>query len=54
MVKIEGGKVTQIISMRDHTERTRYDLEPQLITNLFDQKREKRRLVRFAIFRRSW
>lgn len=47
VIKIDGGKVTQIISTRDHTERTLYYLEPQLITNLFDQKREKRRLVKF-------
>jgi penicillin-binding protein 1B len=48
VIKIDRGKVTQIISLRDHTQRTEYDLEPEPITNLFDQKREKRRLVRFA------
>jgi penicillin-binding protein 1B len=48
VIKIDRGKVIQIISLRDHTERTEYDLEPEPITNLFDQKREKRRLVRFA------
>ncbi len=48
VIKIDHGKVTQIISLRDHTQRTEYDLEPEPITNLFDQKREKRRLVRFA------
>ena len=48
VIKINRGKVTQIISLRDHTERTAYDLEPEPITNLFDQKREKRRLVRFG------
>ena len=48
VIKIDHGKVTQIISLRDHTERTEYDLEPEPITNLFDQKREKRRLVHFA------
>jgi penicillin-binding protein 1B len=48
VIKIDHGKVAQIISLRDHTERTEYDLEPEPITNLFDQKREKRRLVRFA------
>jgi penicillin-binding protein 1B len=48
VVKIERGSVAQIISLRDHTERTLYNLEPELITNLFDQKREKRRLVRYA------
>ena len=48
VIKIEGGRVTHIISLRDQSERTEYDLEPEPITNLFDQKREKRRLVRFA------
>ena len=47
VVKVANGKVAQIISTRDHSERTQYYLEPQLITNLFDQKREKRRLVKF-------
>jgi penicillin-binding protein 1B len=47
VIKIERRHVTEIISLRDHTERTQYYLEPELITNLFDQKREKRRLVRF-------
>ena len=48
VIKIEGGRVSHIISLRDQSERTEYDLEPEPITNLFDQKREKRRLVRFA------
>ncbi|HSR08695.1 MAG TPA: PBP1A family penicillin-binding protein [Bryobacteraceae bacterium] len=48
VIKIESGRVTHIISLRDQSERTQYDLEPEPITNLFDQKREKRRLVRFA------
>ena len=47
VVKVANGHVTQIISLRDHTERTRYELQPELITNLFDQKREKRRIVQF-------
>ena len=37
----------QVISLRDNTERTQYLIEPELITNLFDRSREKRRLVRF-------
>jgi penicillin-binding protein 1B len=48
VVKIEANRVTEIISLRDHTNRTEYDLEPEVITNLFDQKREKRRLVHFG------
>lgn len=48
VLKFDGDRVAQIISLRDHTERTMYMLEPQLITNLFDHKREKRRLVHYA------
>ncbi|MBL8234158.1 MAG: transglycosylase domain-containing protein, partial [Bryobacterales bacterium] len=47
VVKFQEGKVAQIISLRDNTERTQHTLEPELITNLFDRNREKRRLVRF-------
>jgi penicillin-binding protein 1B len=47
VIKFQGGRVKEIISLRDHTERTQYFLEPELITNLFDQKREKRRIVHF-------
>ena len=43
VIKIAGGRVTQIISLRDHTERTQYLLEPELISNLYGKKREKRR-----------
>src|SRR5579863_987638 len=48
VVKIQANRVTEIISLRDHTDRTEYDLEPEVITNLFDQRREKRRLVHFG------
>ncbi len=47
VIKVRGGKISQIISQRDQTERTQYQLEPELITNLFDRKREKRRIVHF-------
>jgi len=47
VIKFRGGKVTQIISLADNTERTEYTLEPELISNLFDKNREKRRLVRY-------
>ncbi len=47
VLKFEGDRVAQIISLRDNSERTQYLLEPELITNLFDRKREKRRIVRF-------
>lgn len=48
VVKFSGGRVSQIISLRDNTERMQYMLEPELITNLSDRNREKRRLVKFA------
>ncbi len=48
VIRFAGGKVTQIISLRDNTARTEYLLEPELITNLFDKNREKRRIVRYA------
>jgi len=47
VIKIDDGKVDEIISLRDHTDREQYFLEPELVTNLFDRKREKRRIVRF-------
>lgn len=47
VVFISSGKVTRIVSDRDNTSRPQYLLEPELITNLFDRKRQKRRLVRF-------
>jgi penicillin-binding protein 1B len=48
VIKFAGGRVLQIISLRDNTERVQYLLEPELITNLSDRSREKRRLVKFA------
>ncbi|MEZ5399959.1 MAG: PBP1A family penicillin-binding protein [Bryobacteraceae bacterium] len=47
VVHIDSGRVSQIISLRDNTERTQLMLEPELITNLFDRNREKRRILRF-------
>ena len=47
VIMFSGNKVSKIISLQDNTERTQYRLEPELITNLFDRNREKRRLVRF-------
>ena len=47
VIMFSGNKVSKIISLQDNTERTQYRLEPELITNLFDRNREKRRLVLF-------
>ena len=54
VVKIQGDKVARIISLRDNSERTQYQLEPELITNLFDRSREKRRMVHFDDLPRTW
>lgn len=47
VIFIGNGMVTRIVSSRDNTERTIYDLEPELFTNLFDRERQKRRKVKF-------
>jgi penicillin-binding protein 1B len=47
VIKFAGGKVSRIIALADNTERTEYTLEPELISNLFDKNREKRRLVKY-------
>ncbi|HEU0123902.1 MAG TPA: PBP1A family penicillin-binding protein [Bryobacteraceae bacterium] len=47
VIRLSEGKIKSIISLRDNTTRNAYSLEPELITHLFDQKREKRRLLSF-------
>jgi len=41
------GKITRVVSLNDNTPQTAYELEPELVTNLFDQDRSKRRLFRY-------
>ena len=48
VIRFNGNRVTRIISLRDNTDRTEYLLEPELISNLFDKNREKRRIVHYA------
>ena len=48
VIKFTSGRVSRIISLRDNSDRIQYLLEPELITNLSDKNREKRRLVRFS------
>lgn len=51
VLRFEGGRVAEIISTRDHTARTQYMLEPELLTNLYQSvgdRREKRRPVKFS------
>lgn len=47
LIKFSGSKVSQIVSLRDSSQRNQYQLEPELITNLFDRNRQKRRIVKF-------
>ena len=48
VLKFAGGRISRIVSLRDNTDRPQLQLEPQLITNMYDRNREKRRLVQFA------
>lgn len=47
VIFFEKNRVSRIVSTRDNTDRPQYALEPELISNLFDRKRMKRRLVKF-------
>jgi penicillin-binding protein 1B len=46
-LRFSGGKIAAIRNLSDHTARTDYTLEPELLSSLFDKNREKRRLVRY-------
>src|SRR5215469_456389 len=46
-VKFAKNKISRIISLNDNSDRPMYELEPQLITNLYDRKREKQRVVHY-------
>ncbi len=48
VIKFNGPRISQIVSLQDNTSRGQYQLEPQLITNLSGASREKRRMVKFA------
>jgi penicillin-binding protein 1B len=48
VIKFAKGKISEIISLQDNTDREQFQLEPQLITNLYDRNREKRRIVRYS------
>jgi penicillin-binding protein 1B len=47
LLKFRDGQVSQIMSLRDNSWRSVYQMEPELVTNLFDRQRQKRRLVRY-------
>lgn len=46
-VKFAGSKISRIVSLADNTSRPLYELEPQLITNLYTNNREKQRVVHY-------
>ncbi len=46
-LEFSGGKITSITSLSSATSLASYDLEPEVITTLFDESRSKRRLVRY-------
>ena len=46
-VRFAKGKISRIVSLGDNSDRPMYELEPQLITNLSDRKREKQRVVHY-------
>ena len=48
VIFLQGGVVERIVSNRDNSERTIYQLEPELISNLFDRQRQKRRVVHYS------
>ena len=43
----DDKQVTRIVSLSDNNPQTVYELEPELITNLFDKERSKRRLLAY-------
>ena len=47
IVYIRRGKVEKIHALSDHSERKTLMIEPELISNLFDRNRQKRRFVSF-------
>ncbi len=53
LLTIDNDRTTSIVSLSDQTSRPQISLPPELITNLFDQKREKRRILGFKDFPRS-
>ncbi len=47
VLRFANAKIASIIDLSDNTARTEYTLEPQLLSNLYDKSREKRRLVHY-------
>ncbi|MGH9477146.1 MAG: penicillin-binding protein 1A [Terriglobales bacterium] len=47
LVQFQNGSVASITDLQNHQPLTQYALVPELVTSLFNSKREKRRLVRY-------
>jgi penicillin-binding protein 1B len=47
LVRIADNRISQIVSLADNSVRNQYQLEPELVTNIFDRTRQKRRMVRY-------
>ena len=47
VIEFSGGRISRIVSLSDNTARGEFQIEPQLLANV-SQNREKRRLVHFA------
>ena len=47
LVRIADGRISQIVSLADNSIRNQYQLEPELVTNIFDRSRQKRRMARY-------
>src|SRR5262249_54077390 len=50
VIRFANGRISQIVSLQDNTQRTQYQLEPQLIQAVSGSAREKRRIVKFRDF----
>lgn len=48
LVEFDEEKINRIVSLSDNSLLDVYELEPRLITHLFDKSREKRRLIEYA------
>ncbi len=46
----EDGEIARVVSLNDNTPQTAYELEPELVTHLFDDNRSKRRIFKFEDF----
>lgn len=47
LIRIADGKISQIVSLVDNSVRNQYQLEPEMVTNIFDRSRAKRRMTRY-------